>query len=90
VITDPLEDLRGVDLGERLRTGRRVTVRPEGRTPAEELWRIGSQLGAEACGFADPGGSSAIDRRAPALALVREDRLLDAIVYSGSPAMIRG
>src|SRR5262249_18287781 len=46
VITDPLEDLRGIELGERLRTLRRVNLRPEGRTPAEELWRIGSELGA--------------------------------------------
>jgi formiminoglutamate deiminase len=88
VITDPFEDLRGVDLGERLRTGRRVTVRPDTVTPAQELWRIGSQLGAEACGFADCGGTIAIDRSAPCLALVREERLLDAIVYSGNPSMV--
>ena len=88
VITDPFEDLRGVDLGERLRTGRRVTVRPDTVTPAQELWRIGSQLGAEACGFDDCGGTIAIDRSAPCLALVREERLLDAIVYSGNPSMV--
>jgi len=89
VIIDPLEDLRGVELGERLRTGKRLTLRGgEGRTPAEELWRIGSQLGAEACGFADAGGTITLDRAAPQLALVREDRLLDAIVFSGSPALL--
>lgn len=91
VSSDPFEDLRGVELGERLRTGRRVTLRGgEGRTPAEELWRMGSQLGAEACGFADPGGAIAIDRAAPQLALVREERLLDAIVFSGGPGMVVG
>src|SRR6185437_11537704 len=43
VVTHPLEDLRAIDLDERLRTGRRLGVRgAEGRTPAEELWRIGS------------------------------------------------
>ncbi|WP_437280008.1 formimidoylglutamate deiminase [Sorangium sp. So ce375] len=91
VITDPFEDMRGVELGERLRTGRRVTLRGEGgATPAEALWEIGSQRGAEACGFADPGGSLSVRRDAPALAMVREERLLDAVVYSGSPAIVEG
>ncbi|WP_433933846.1 formimidoylglutamate deiminase [Sorangium cellulosum] len=99
VITDPFEDLRGVELGERLRTGKRVTLRreggggesgggPGGATPAEALWDIGARLGAEACGFADAGGTISIRRDAPALALVREERLLDAVVYSGSPAIV--
>jgi formimidoylglutamate deiminase len=87
VITSPLEDLRGIDLGERLRTGRRVTLRPENRTPAEELWRIGSAEGAAACGFDDAGGTVGIDCEAPELALVREEHLLDAVVYSGSNAV---
>lgn len=91
VITEPFEDLRGVELGERLRTGKRVTLRAEGgATPAEALWEIGSQRGAEACGFADAGGSISLRRDAPALALVREERLLDAVVYSGSPALVEG
>lgn len=91
VITDPFEDMRGVELGERLRTGRRVTLRGEGgATPAEALWEIGSQRGAEACGFADPGGSISVRRDAPALAMVREARLLDAVVYSGSPSLVEG
>ncbi|WP_437799109.1 formimidoylglutamate deiminase [Sorangium sp. So ce693] len=91
VITDPFEDVRGVELGERLRTGRRVTLRGEGgATPAEALWEIGSQRGAEACGFADPGGSISVRRDAPTLALVREERLLDAVVYSGSPSIVEG
>ncbi|MGK3996767.1 hypothetical protein [Sorangium sp. So ce1024] len=54
------------------------------------LWDIGSRRGAEACGFADAGGTISIRRDAPALALVREERLLDAIVYSGSPAIVEG
>jgi formimidoylglutamate deiminase len=87
VLTSPLEDLRGIDLGERLRTGRRVTLRGLPRTPAEELWRVGSTEGAAACGFDDAGGTVTIGREAPELALVREEHLLDAIVYSGSNAV---
>ncbi|WP_437532599.1 formimidoylglutamate deiminase [Sorangium sp. So ce726] len=91
VITDPFEDMRAVELGERLRTGRRVTLRGEGgATPAEALWEIGALRGAEACGFADPGGSISVRRDAPALAMVREERLLDAVVYSGSPSIVEG
>jgi formiminoglutamate deiminase len=89
VVTHPIEDLRGIELGERLRTQRRVVLRSrEGRTPAEELWQIGSDLGAQACGFVDSGGTVAISRSAPELALVAEELLLDAIVYSGGPAMV--
>ncbi len=88
VITQPIEELRALELGERLRTGRRVTLRPQGRTPAEELWRIGSELGALACGFADAGGTIAIDREAPELALVAEEHWLDAVVYGGGPGVV--
>ncbi|NUQ76733.1 MAG: formimidoylglutamate deiminase [Polyangiaceae bacterium] len=88
VVTHPLEDLRAIDLGERLRTGRRVPLRPaNNKTPAEELWTIGSIEGAVACGFADEGGSITASLRAPELELVKRDHVLDAIVYSGSPSL---
>ncbi len=84
VLTSPLEDLRAIELGERLRTGRRAVLEWPDKTPAEALWHIGSQLGAEACGFDDPGGTLRIDRAARELSLVPQDRLLDAIVFSGT------
>lgn len=87
VITAPLEDLRCVELGERLRTGRRVTLSPPGLTPAEWLWSVGSSEGALACGFDDAGGTITASRRAPELELVADDRLLDAIVYSGGSGL---
>lgn len=88
VLTDPFEDMRGVELGERQRTGRRLTERLTVR-PAEHLWRMASEEGAWALGFDDAGGLLEIDRDAPALALVEEEYLLDAIVFSGSPALVR-
>jgi len=88
VITHPLEDLRAIDLGERLRTGKRIALSTAGRTPAEELWRIGSIEGAQAVGFDDAGASVQIDRAAPELELVKDDRLLDAVVYSGGPCVL--
>jgi formiminoglutamate deiminase len=89
VITQPFEDLRGIELGERLRSGKRVTLAAEGSTPAEELWRAGSTVGALACGFSDAGGEIEIDTQHPELALVAPDRLLDALVYSASAAVVR-
>jgi formiminoglutamate deiminase len=90
VLTSPLEDLRGIELGERLRTGRRVVLRAgEGRTPAEALWHAGSTLGAQACGFDDAGGVVRLDRAAAELALVRDDELLDAVVFSGTDRLFR-
>lgn len=83
VLCAPLEELRAVELGERLRTGQRVVLRDPRRTTAELLWTMGSQLGAEACGFEDPGGEIALDRAGASLALVGEDGLLDAVVFSG-------
>ncbi|MDI1433507.1 formimidoylglutamate deiminase [Polyangium sorediatum] len=87
VMTAPLEDLRCVDLGERLRTGKRIALRTQDaaeRTPAEALWRIGSELGARACGFSDVGGEIEVDLGAPELGLVRPEHRLDAVVYSAN------
>jgi formimidoylglutamate deiminase len=84
VLTDPLEDMRAVELGARLKTGRRVVLRPEGRTLAEALWHMGSTIGAMACGFDAPAGTVVIDRGATELSLVRDEDLLDAIVFSGT------
>jgi formimidoylglutamate deiminase len=89
VMTQPLEELRAVDLGERLRTGRRVTLSPQDKTPAEALWEIGSSLGDLACGFSAPAGMLQIRTDAPELLLVPRDLLLDALVYSGTPSVLQ-
>jgi formimidoylglutamate deiminase len=90
VITDPIADLRGLETLARLRTQKRVTFAPlaPARTPAEQLWREGSRNGALACGFPDEGGSVKIARSHPALDLVPEELLLDAVVFGGSSSMI--
>lgn len=90
VLVDPISDLRALETGERLRTGRRVTFAPTSGTPAEQLWREGSIEGAAACGFDDAGGEVRIARAHPALALVEDELLLDAIVFGGSAAMVAG
>jgi formiminoglutamate deiminase len=88
VITDPVADLRGLETLARLRTQSRVTFAPERGTPAEQLWREGSIEGANACGFADAGGVVRVARDHPALALVEDELLLDALVFGGSASML--
>ena len=88
VITDPIAELRALETLERLRIGKRVTFDDASETPAEQLWRAGSTEGAIACGFADAGGTLRIRRDHPALALVGEATLLDAIVFGGSGALV--
>jgi formiminoglutamate deiminase len=93
VITDAIADLRALETLERLRTGHRVTfdAGASGATsasPAEDLWRSGSLEGALACGFEDAGGTLRIRRDHPALELVPEALLLDAIVFGGGSAMV--
>jgi formiminoglutamate deiminase len=89
VITDPIADLRALETLARLRTRQRVTFAPPSSvTPAEELWRSGSIEGAIACGFEGAGGTLRIPRDLPALELVDEELLLDAVVFSGSSSWV--
>jgi formiminoglutamate deiminase len=85
VMSDPFEEMRGVITGERLRTGRRFGP---WTSPAEALWKSASTEGAACLGFADPGGRLEIAAGAPALELVAERDFLDALVFSGSPALV--
>ncbi len=90
VATAPLEDVRGVELGERLRTGKRVVLVPGAGTLAEWLWKIGSLNGARASGFEDAGGVTLVDRGHPDLALVGPEALLDAVVFGAQADAIVG
>ena len=90
VATDPFEEMRGPELGERLRTLRRVTDRTTSPTLAERLWASASTEGAVAVGFVDAGGDVEIDLDHPCLALVEPRYLLDALVFSGRPDVVRG
>jgi formiminoglutamate deiminase len=89
VLVDPFEDARAIELGERLRTGRRITDR-DCPVPAERLWESASEIGARAIGFEEVGGMLEIWRGSAPLALVEDQHLLDAIVFSGSAALVRG
>ncbi|MFO0555002.1 MAG: formimidoylglutamate deiminase [Polyangiaceae bacterium] len=89
VATAPLEDMRLVELGERLRTGRRVVLRPaNGESPAARLYGIGSHAGARAVGFEDAGAEIAIRRDHPDLYGVDDEHLLDAVVFSAQSDVI--
>ncbi|MEO7097592.1 MAG: formimidoylglutamate deiminase [Polyangiales bacterium] len=92
-ICDPLEEIRALETGERLRTLRRNTLSPEQGTPAEQLWREGSTNGALACGFDDDDGLTeaevTIDETEPSLALVPRELLLDAVVFGAPGRVVR-
>jgi formiminoglutamate deiminase len=88
IVIDPIDDLRSLETHERLRVRARVTFRPASGTPAEQLWREGSLEGAAACGFDGPGGELVIRRDHPALALVDDDYLLDAVVFGCSSSVV--
>jgi formiminoglutamate deiminase len=88
VLVDPIEDLRALETHERLRTGARVTFRPTAGTPADQLWSEGSLAGAAACGFADAGGHVLVRRDHPALELVDDGFLLDAIVFGAGSSIV--
>ncbi len=89
VITDPFDDLRALETHERLRARKRVTFAPASESPASALWRSGSIDGAVACGFVDDGPDVVLDRAHPLLELVADENLLDAIVFSGTPALVK-
>ncbi len=65
-----------------------MTFRPADGTPAERLWREGSLHGAQACGFAGAGGEVVVRRDHPALELVDDEHLLDAIVFGAGASVV--
>lgn len=98
VVTDPVEEMRALEMHERLRLRRRVTFAgAEGRTLAEQLLVEGSAHGALACGWdaAVVGRETAwdadtvVDLRSAPLRGVAADRALDALIFSGHPGCVR-
>lgn len=90
VMTDPFEEMRGIEVGERLRTLRRVTDRTAEPPLAERLWEAASIEGALSLGFEDTGGHVLLDLDEPTFALVDPAHLLDAAVFSAGPQAVRG
>jgi formiminoglutamate deiminase len=82
---DPFEEMRGLVLGERLRTGKRFG---DFALTAEELWAAASDEGARSLGFGDAGGTLTIRADAAPLELADDEHRLDALVFSGSPSLV--
>ncbi|MET0591299.1 MAG: formimidoylglutamate deiminase [Polyangiaceae bacterium] len=85
IMSDPFEEMRGVILGERLRTGRRFGPFT---SPAESLWKSASLEGAASIGFADAGGHLEVVEGSRTLELVADADRLEALVFSGSPSIV--
>jgi formiminoglutamate deiminase len=88
VRVDPIDDARSLETHERVRRRARVTFRAQDATPAEALWHEASVAGALACGFPDAGGEIRVRRDDPALELVPDEFLLDAIVFGAGPGIV--
>jgi cytosine/adenosine deaminase-related metal-dependent hydrolase len=82
---DPFEEMRGLLLGERLRTGKRFG---DFALTADELWAASSEGGSRSLGFGDAGGTLVLREGAPALELVEDEHRLDALVFSGSASLV--
>jgi formimidoylglutamate deiminase len=88
VVSSPIEEIRAIETGERLRREARVTLRPAEKTLAEFLWNAGSHESARASGFEDAGGVIRVRRDHPDLALVADADILDAIVFSANADVV--
>lgn len=84
-LCDPFEEMRGLLLGERLRTGKRFG---DFALTADELWEASSDAGARSLGFDDAGGTLVLRDGAAALELVDDEHRLDALVFSGSASLV--
>jgi formimidoylglutamate deiminase len=89
VVSDPFEEMRALETHERLRTRTRVTFAPQLESPSADLWAAGSLESAAACGFEHAGGRVVLDAGHPTLALVDPARLLDAVLFSGHPGLVK-
>jgi hypothetical protein len=96
VITDAVEEMRALEMHERLRTRRRVTFSNDARTPAEQLLVEASVYGAQAIGFGGEVdgarvrfGARTLVPLAGAACLegVVDEALADAFVFSGTNAL---
>ena len=86
--SDPFEEIRALELDERVRQEKRQTV-----GDGAFLLRAGSQNGYEACGF-DPALATEVDgvwldSQDPALVGIPSENEAEAAVFAGSPRAVR-
>ncbi len=97
VSTSPVEELRWLEYGQRLVTGRRAVAASEarpstGRRLLEAVWAGGGRAAATAAGALVPGRPAdwvVLEPDHPVLAGRRENGLLDAWVFSGNDTPVR-
>ncbi|HLI13991.1 MAG TPA: formimidoylglutamate deiminase [Alphaproteobacteria bacterium] len=97
VVSDPAEELRWLDYGQRLARKRRsLGLAPPGRSIGADLWRRAATGGAQALGqdigAIAPGRQAdfiVLDGEHPALAGRSDDRVLDSFVFTGARGAVR-
>ncbi len=91
----PVEELRWLEYGQRLTSGRRLVAAAEGASVGEALWQATVNGGHRAAGQPAPltTGASAdllvLDDTAPLLAGQDADSMLDGLVFAGNTPLVR-
>lgn len=86
VVCDPFEEMRGLEVHERLRTRKRIAAARAGH-PAADLWASASTEGAAACGFLGDHPALSVRTDDSFFDFVDVGDELDALVFSGSRAL---
>ncbi|HET8898367.1 MAG TPA: formimidoylglutamate deiminase [Rhodanobacteraceae bacterium] len=91
----PVEELRWLEYGQRLISGKRNVAAAAGHSVGETLWQAALDGGARAAGQAAPlsAGSSAdlsvLDAASPLLAARDNTSVLDSFLFSGNTPLVR-
>ncbi len=95
-VIDPIQEVRLLEMGERLRTRRRICLADADGGLGTSLLQIGTAGGAQALGLQDTGAlvvgrrfdAAVIDRRHPMFADVADDALVDALLTCGTAGVV--
>jgi formimidoylglutamate deiminase len=95
ISVSPVEELRWLEYGQRLTTGKRNVAAAPGGSVGETLWQAALDGGARAAGQPAPlsPGASAdlivLDDAAPLLAARDEASVLDSFIFAGNTPLVR-
>lgn len=95
-IIDPIQEVRLLEMGERLRSRRRICLAGDERGLGESLLEIGTVAGARSLGLGHIGDlvvgnafdAAVIDRRHPLFAEVTDDAILDALLTCATASVV--
>lgn len=95
-VIDPIQEARLLEMGERLRTHRRVCLVDDGASLGTSLLAIATRHGARSLGMEDTGDlavgnafdAAVVDRRHPMFADIDDDAILDALLTCATAGVV--